>query len=180
MGFSDHLEQPADPNLEQERLERLTAREPIDVPTGDEEFDDDEPAHTEYSGPSPYDIPEATVVKLTAKVDGQVVFPDIPNRAEVEAGIKQLTPADIRGEMLLNQEEAALLVGVTPPTLRVWRDQRINLPFYISPAIGKFNNRRIFYRVADLIRYREFVLSRITPIGGTHMPPPGMMGTPLT
>lgn len=173
MGFSDHLDDPmkvADANFAEER--RLVDEfVQADQPT--------EPDLLPLSGPDPADLDDVTVLSLTATVQGVKVFPDIPDRDAVEEAIRQLRPADVRGEMLLGQDEAAMLVGVTPPTLKAWRDQRINLPYYISPAVGKFKNRRIHYRVSDLIRYREFVMARISPIGGVHMPPPGLMGTPF-
>lgn len=176
MSFSDHLDahlgaadtDPGGPAAdaiddeqaaEEEEVERTLAR---------------------LSNPPPQDFDDVQVVELTSKVEGKLRLPDLkPTRQEVRAMVDQLTPADIRNEILLSSRDAAQLIGVTDETMRTWRDRQVNLPYYVSPAVGMFHNRRIYYRLYDLIAYRELVMTRITPLGGVHMPPPGMMGTPL-
>lgn len=136
----------------------------------------------DVSGPDPSMIPGAEVMELFTTVEGKRRVPD--NRRppeEVEQLIRdlKLNPADIRGERLLPNRDAATFLGITEATLKAWRDANINLPYYVSPMVGRFNTRRIYYRLADLIRYREFVLTHFTP-DIVQMPTPGMMGTPLT
>src|SRR5690606_508827 len=128
----------------------------------------------------PEQFDDVQLVELTTRVEGKTRLPDLkPTRQEVRAMVDQLTPADIRNEILLNARDAAQLIGITPETLRAWRERQINLPYYVSPASGWYHTRRIYYRLYDLIAYRELVMTRIPPLGGVHMPSPGMMGTPL-
>lgn len=171
MSFSDHLDN------------HLGAADTDPGGPLDDTFAEEEEAEqtlARISGPAPEDLDDVQVVELTSKVEGKLRLPDLkPTRQEVRAMVDQLTPADIRNEILLNSRDAAQLVGVTDETLRSWRDRQINLPYYVSPAAGMFHTRRIYYRLYDLIAYRELVMTRIPPLGGVHMPPPGMMGTPL-
>lgn len=132
------------------------------------------------SGPAPQDLDNVQVVRMHERIEGRLEIPDLVEEEEVERRIKLLTPADLRHEMLLPARDAAAFLGVVEATLLGWRQRNINLPYYVAPASGKFNQRRIYYRVADLIRYREFVMTRISPAGGMHMPLPGTMGVPST
>lgn len=135
----------------------------------------------EFSGPDPRTIPGVEVVELFTTVDGQRRVPDDKlTEEEVQQVIRRmkLNPREIRGEQLLTNRDAATFLGVSISTLKEWRNRNINLPYYVTPVAG-FNNRRILYRLADLIRYREFVYTHFTPDNVT-LPAPGMMGTPLT
>lgn len=169
--FSDYL----DPDAGEETaivVPKVTERQPGIDP---------EPSHEELSGPHPDMVEGAQFVHLFETVEGRKEIADPrPSRQELEDRIRQLRPADIRNEILLGQQEAAKVLGVTAATLKAWRERKINLPYYIHPAVGMYHNRRIAYRVSDLIRYREWVMQRISPMNGVHLPAPGMMGTPLT
>lgn len=170
--FSDHLDNhlgaadtdPLGPNHDTEPLpDTAAAREPA------------------YSGPDPRQIPGVEVLEMFTTVEGDRRSPDPrPDPDDVEEFIRQLKldPAAIRGERLLPNRDAAAFLGITESTLRSWRDRNLNLPYYVSPAAGMYNTRRIYYRLADLIRYREFVMAHFTP-DNVQLPPPGMMGTPL-
>lgn len=119
---------------------------------------------------------EATPVALFVEHDGVESARDHPDPEAVETFIKQLTPADIRYEMLVTSAEAARMLSVTHDTLRTWRKLNQNLPFY-RRAIAGGRVPSVYYRVGDIIRYREFVMIRVSPTS-VLMPPPGVMGMP--
>lgn len=58
-------------------------------------------------------------------------------------------------EDILNEHEAALLLGASVHTLRNWRMRRCGPPYY------KIGGHSVRYRKPDLIEYRE--KSRIEP-----------------
>lgn len=152
MGFSDHLPQPPqDPPS----LDRIG-----DVDGGDDDMHEEDPAPEAVEGAEVFEL-------WTTAPGGKRVVPDErPPREAVEREIERLrlNPAEIRNERLLTVRDAAAFLGVTEGTLKAWRDRGENLPYYLSPpSTGHFRTRRIHYRVADLIRYRDLVLTRISP-----------------
>lgn len=135
----------------------------------------------EFSGPHPGKMLDVDIVDMFTRVDGEKRTPDeklAPEEVEELVQRLKLRPSEIRGERLLRNSDAATFLGISISTLAEWRNLNVNLPYYVTPVQG-LGGRRIFYRLADLIRYREYVYSHFTPDNVT-MPPPGMMGTPLT
>lgn len=49
---------------------------------------------------------------------------------------------------LIDEADAAALVGVAPKTLRNWRASRINLPFYKAKGF-------VFYNKQEVITFRD-------------------------